>query len=331
MSKDGPTIYDVAKKAGVSIATVSNVLNAPGRVRERTRKKVLEAIQQLNFVPKAEASARAMKSLGRIGVLTSSITLPSFVERLRGIVNALDGTEYELITYSARTLEQCQWHLDMLSVSKRVDGLIVMTLPVKEEALQRVTENGIEVVSIEVPNPLCCSIHIDNVLGGQLAAEYLLPKNYQTYAYIGESRPGVTGSSKKRLQGFRQRLQKAGKELSEPYIRLFPFEMSSVIQQTEKLLDLSPRPNAIFAYSDMYAIGVLKAARMRQIRVPEELAVIGFDNIDTADFMDITTIDQHLEESGRIAVETLFAQLSGKKQVIQNIEIGIQVKVRSTA
>jgi LacI family transcriptional regulator len=329
--KSTPTIYDVAKEAGVSISTVSRVLNAPQRVKETTRKKVLTAIEQLNFIPKAEASARAMKQLGRIGVLTPSMTFPSFVERLRGVVNALDGTDYELIVYSVGNATQLQHYLDMLAVSKRIDGLIIITLAVDAESLTRIMANGIEVVSVEVANPGCCSITVDNILGGQLAAEHFLKKGYRRYAYLGETKSKVAETNKNRLHGFRKTLADAGIPLSESYIRIFPFDMDDVIEQTHQLLDLSPRPEAIFAYSDLYAIGVLKAARQRNMRIPDELAVIGFDSIDAADFMEITTIDQNLEESGRLAVEVLLSRIAGNTQSLQHIELGIHVHVRRTA
>ena len=125
-------------------------------------------------------------------------------------------------------------------------------------------------------------------------------------------------------------LFKAGIELSEDYIRLFPLTMENVVEQTNILLDFPSPPTAIFTYSDMYAIGVQKAARLRKLHVPEDLAVIGFDNIDAADFMELTTIDQNLEESGRLAVEVFLSRVAGRIQAVQNIELQIHIKERST-
>jgi len=327
-----PTIYDVARTAGVSISTVSRVLNAPHQVSEATRKKVLKAIEELKFVPKAEASARARKRFGRIGVLTPFLTTSSFVERLGGIAHALHGTEYELIVYSVRNSYQLQHYLDMFSASRRVDGLIILSLPIDEESLRRVIAKNIQVVSIEVPNSFCCNITVDNILGGQLAAKYLLQKGHRRCAYIGENIDSIneTRNCEKRLRGFREELFKAGIELSEDYTRLFPLTMENVVEQTNILLDFPSPPTAIFTYSDMYAIGVLKAARLRKLHVPEDLAVIGFDNIDAADFMELTTIDQNLEESGRLAVEVFLSRVAGRIQAVQNIELQIHIKERST-
>ncbi len=332
------TIYDVAREAGVSIATVSRVLNSPQRVSETTRKKVHHTIEKLQFIPKAEAIARARKQFGRIGVLTPSLTEPSFVERLRGIAFALNNTDYELIVYSVGNTVQLQHFLDMLSVSRRVDGLIIMTLPINEHALERLISNDIEIVCIEVTNPLCCNITVNNTLGGQLAATHLLNKGYRRYAYVGEGFEiaPATDNSAKRFHGFRQALLENGIEIHEGYIRLFPlkwtmpFNMDDVIAETQKLLDLPTPPEAIFAYSDLYAIGVLKTARLRKIAVPEELAVLGFDDIDAAEFMELTTVDQHLEESGKLAIEVLLSRITGSIKVVRNIELQVQIKERRT-
>jgi LacI family transcriptional regulator len=341
MNASQPTIYDVARNAGVSIATVSRVLNSPHQVSETTRQKVLQAIEELQFVPKAEASVRAKKGVGRIGVLTPSLTMPSFVERIEGVAHALQGTEYELIVYSVRNAKQLQHYLDMFSAARRLDGLIILSLPVDENALRRVVTNATQVVSVEVPNTVSCNITVDNVAGGRMAAMHLVEKGYRRCAYIGENIDSIntTGNCEKRLHGFREGLQDAGIELPEEYIRLFPLTMEDAVQsihveeagqQTHALLDLPTPPQAIFTYSDMYAIGVMKALRLRKLNAPEDLAVLGFDNIHVADFMELSTVDQNLEESGRLAGEFLLSRLAGKSRAIQNIELQIHVEERST-
>jgi LacI family transcriptional regulator len=184
---------------------------------------------------------------------------------------------------------------------------------------------------------LCCNITVNNTLGGELVAQYFLEQGYQPCAYIGESFDIApeTNNSAKRLQGFQEGLHKHGIELPEAYIRLLPLTMENVmngvIAQTHHLLDLPDPPEAIFTYSDLYAIGVLKAARSRNLSVPEDLALIGFDNIDVADFMELTTVDQHLEESGRLAIEVLLARIANPSQIVRNIELQAQIKTRGTA
>lgn len=332
MSNKIATIYDVARMAGVSISTVSRVLNAPYQVKEYTRKKVLQAIESLEFIPKAEASDRARKRFGRVGILTPSLTNPSFVERLRGVTSRLYGTGYELIVYSVEDQIQLRHYLDMLSAAKRLDGLIIMTLPIPERDLKHLIAKHLEIVCIEVGSPLCCTISVNNVLGGKLATQYLLEKGYRRCAYLGEmveSAPEPNNCAK-RLQGFRELFYELDLDLPKNYIRLCSFTMEAVAQQMEELLSLPSPPEAVFCYSDLYAIAVLKFARARNLRIPEDLAVIGFDNIDAADFVELTTVDQHLEESGRLAAEALLSGIERKTQVLQNIELQTQIKERSS-
>jgi LacI family transcriptional regulator len=170
------------------------------------------------------------------------------------------------------------------------------------------------------------------VAGGYLAATHLLEKGYRRCAYIGESIEPLndTGNCEKRLRGFREGLRQGGVDLPEDRIRLFPNIMEEMVRQTHALLDLPAPPQAIFAYSDMYAIGAMKALQARKLHAPDDLAIVGFDNIHAADFMELTTVDQNLEDSGRLAVEFLLSRFAGKSQAIQNIELQIQIKERST-
>jgi LacI family transcriptional regulator len=124
-----PTIYDVAQKAGVSITTVSRVLNAPDKVNPETRERILTAIDALGFTPKAEARARALRQTGRIGVITPFFTAPSFVQRLRGIASALTKENYELVIYAVESAAHLASYLASLPLTGNLDGLIIMSLP----------------------------------------------------------------------------------------------------------------------------------------------------------------------------------------------------------
>lgn len=333
MVKGIPTIYDVAREAGVSIATVSRVLNAPMRVKDLTRKRVLEAVERLGFVLHSDASARARRDFRRIGVLTPFFTAPSFVQRVRGVTSVLSASEYELIVYTVQSTAQLGAYLDMLPVSRRVDGLIVMALPIDEGAARRLLDNGLQTVCIEYQHPAFSAVEIDNELGGRMAAEYLLGKGYRRLAFVGETGepPYALHPSDQRLEGFRKSLGEAGVELPEAFLRRQPFRMDSVMRQTEELLALPQPPQAIFATSDIQAVGVLKAARRRGARVPDDLAVVGFDNLDLADYLDLTTVDQSLDESGRVAAEQLLARLADPTRPLQNLRIQLGIVERGSA
>ena len=132
-----PTIYDVAKRAGVSITTVSRMLNAPDKVNPETRERILAAIDTLGFVPKAEARARALRQTGRIGVVTPFFTAPSFVQRLRGIAGALSRENYELVVYTVESAAHLQSYLASLPLTGNLDGLVIMSLPIGDAEAHR--------------------------------------------------------------------------------------------------------------------------------------------------------------------------------------------------
>jgi DNA-binding LacI/PurR family transcriptional regulator len=147
------TIYDVANQANVSIATVSRTLNFPHQVSEQTRQRVLSTIDRLGFVPKAEAMARARKRTGRIGVVTPFFTQSSFVQRLRGVAQALASSTYELVIYSADSAAHCRSHLESLPIVRRLDGLIIMSLLIDDEIAERLQKHNLYTVMVETSHP----------------------------------------------------------------------------------------------------------------------------------------------------------------------------------
>lgn len=328
-----PTVYDVAQSAGVSIATVSRVLNAPDQVREDTRARVMQAIDELGFVPKADASARARKTVGRIGVLTPFFTFPSFVQRMRGVAAALANTPFDLTIYPVDSPDRLDGYLSMLPVTRRLDGLIIMASPLSEAAASRLLVNRLETILIEAEHPSFSSIQIDDYSGGVLAATYLLEHGYCRCAFLG---PGELPSyslhpEDKRLAGFKHTLEQHGIALSAEYIRYPTLSHPDVHEEITLWMSLPAPPRAVFTASDDLAIRLLRAAREVGLKVPEELAIIGFDNIDMAEHIGLTTINQSLDESGRMAAEQLLARLGNSNRPIQRIEIGLNVIPRETA
>lgn len=331
------TIYDVAQHAEVSIATVSRVLNSPDQVNPETRARVLAAIDALGFVPKFEALVRARKGVGRIGVLTPFFTADSFVDRLRGVIGALAGLPYEPVIYDVASAAQRDGYLTNLALTRRVDGLIIIGLPFDEATAQRLLKQGLATVQI-VPasqpiNTGITSIVHDDAAGGRLAAAYLLERGHRRVGYIGDVEgPDFTGATRdQKLDTFRQALALQGVPLPDAYVGLAPFGMEQARQQARRLLDLPAPPTAIFAGSDTQAIGVLHAARERGLAVPQELAVMGYDDIEVAEYIGLTTVDQQLKASGRIAVEQLLAQLAEAYRPAQRIDLPLTLVQRATA
>ncbi len=327
-----PTIYDVAERAGVSITTVSRMLNAPDKINPKTRERVLAAIDALGFVPKAEARARAMRQTGRIGVITPFFTAPSFIQRLRGIAEALSPKHYELVVYTVYSTDQLQGYLSTLPLTGNLDGLIILSLPVDDAEVHRLIEHGLTTVLIEYPHPELNCVEIEDVEGGQIAAMHLLKKGHRRIAFLGDTDlpEYAIHPVSLRLSGFRQGLEEVGIELPEAFVRLAPYSQEQTRQVAIELLNLPEPPTAIFAATDFQALGVLKVARQLDIKVPEQLAVIGFDDLDMAEYADLTTICQHLDESGRLAVEILLAQIAAPSRPPRHVKIPLTLIERST-
>jgi DNA-binding LacI/PurR family transcriptional regulator len=326
------TIYDVAKLAGVSITTVSRFLNNPEKVYSETRERVVAAIDALNFVPKAEARARAMQHTGRIGVITPFFTAPSFIQRLRGITEALSPENFELVIYTVNSTDHLKGYLSGLPLTGNLDGLIILSLSVGESEVQRLIDHNLPTVLIEYPHPKLSCVEIDDVEGGRIAAQYLLGKGHRRIAFLGDTDlpEYAIHPVSLRLKGFRQALKEARIKLPDTFVRLAPYSQEQTRQAAKELLNVPEPPTAIFAATDFQALGVLKAARQLNIKVPQHLAVVGFDDLDMAEYEELTTISQHLDESGRLAVEILLAQIETPSRLPMHVRLPLTLIERQT-
>lgn len=330
--RQSPTIYDVARKAGVSITTVSRVLNAPDLVNNGTRLNVLAAIDALGFVPKAEARARALRSSGRVGVITPFFTAPSFVQRLRGVASVLTPTNYELVIYTVDTLQRLNSYLEILPLKHNLDGLILISVCIDEVVTQRLIIHQLPAVLIEYPVKNLNSIEIDDLEGGRMAANYLVDKGHNRIVFIGEREAADYGVNpiNTRLAGFLQGLEERQITLAKEQIWETYHDVEATQETLLSLLKINHPPTAIFASTDLQAIGALKAARKLGMRVPDDLAILGFDDLDIAEYMGLSTIRQSLDESGRIAAELLFSQLLEPGRPVKHIRLPLTLVERET-
>jgi len=330
--KKVPTIFDVSELSGYSISTISRVINNPEKVNDETRRKINDAIDQLGFVPKAEARARALRFNGRIGVITPFFTAPSFVQRLRGIAGCLSKENFDLVIYTVDSNNRLQSYLSSLPLTGNLDGLVIMSLPVNDIDVKRLIDLKLPTVLIEYPHPLLNSVEIDDVEGGRLATEYLINKGHRRIAFLGDSDlPEYSIHPVSfRLKGFRQALKAANIEVPESFIRLAPYSQEQARQVAKELIDLPDPPTAIFAATDFQALGVIKAARQLGIKVPDELAIIGFDDLDMSDYEELTTIRQHLDEAGRLAIEILLSHIADSTRPVQHVYLPLTVVERLT-
>lgn len=293
---------------------------------------MLAAIDTLGFVPKLAAAERARKSGQRIGVLAPFFTYPSFVQRLRGITERLAGLPYELVIYTIDRIEQRDSYLINLPLTRRVDGLILMSMPLDTRLTTKLVEQDMVTVLVEYTLPQFSSIEIDDYAGGQMVAEFLVGRGHRRFAFVGDRdvQPYALPVGERRLQGFAETLEHHGLLLPPAHIRRSPHGLEAAHADMEALLALPEPPTAIFAGSDTQALGVLKAARQRGLRIPEDVAIVGFDDIEVADYVGLTTVRQHLTESGHIAVEMLISRLERPNRPPQRVHLPLELIVRTT-
>jgi LacI family transcriptional regulator len=265
-------------------------------------------------------------------VLLPFFTSPSFVQRMRGVASALSATKYEFVVYTVGSRTQLDEYLDVLPLWRRLDGLIVMSMPLSDAQRRHLKSHELETVCIEFAMAHYSSVAIDNHEGGKIAARHFAAKGLRRCAYVGEIGvpEHIIHLSDLRLEGFRQGLREKGLELRDEYVSREPYSREGVARQTETLLACSPPPEAIFAYSDLHAADVLRVARAKGFRIPEDLSIIGFDGTDMADFLGLTTVDQRLDESGRIAAEMLMARIIDHGRSSQNIGLQLNLIERGT-
>ncbi len=303
----GPTIRDVARRAGVSAATVSRVLNDSPLVLEPTRARVQAAVDELGY--RLNATARNL-SIGRamaIGVVVPFLTAPSVIERVRGVVERLgrgERREYDLLLFDVEAPEQRDGALRDLARRDRVAGLLIISLAISDAEVEALERDALPTVLVDAAHPRLSRVVIDNIRGGGLAAEHLLARGHRRVGFVGDhpTNPyGFTSSEDRRI-GFSAALLAGGGELIE---RLGAHGRDEAELLAGELLALEDPPSAIFAASDLQAIGVLKAAERRGARVPEDVAVIGFDDVDLAEIVGLSPIRQPLREGGALAADLL--------------------------
>jgi DNA-binding LacI/PurR family transcriptional regulator len=310
----GPTIRDVAQHAGVSVATVSRVINDSPLVLEPTRARVQASVDELGY--RLNATARNL-SIGRamaVGVVVPFFTAPSVIERLRGVVERLgrgERREYDLMLYDVEAPEQREGALRDLARRDRVAGLLIISLAVTDAEVDALERGGLPAVLVDATHPRLPRVVIDNVSGGEIAAQHLLARGHRRIGFIGDQPANAYGftSSEDRRRGFRDALLAAGVPPDPQLDRYGPHGRDEAGALADELLALSDPPTAIFAASDLQAIGVLKAAERRGVRVPRELAVIGFDDVDLAEIVGLTTIRQPLRQGGARAADLLLSAI----------------------
>lgn len=319
-------IRDVAKKAGVSIATVSRVINKSANVSSETEDRVIEAIESLNFEP--NVAARKLRNQNKLetGIILAvipNLTNPFYNKILLGISEAGLQLGMRVLVGNTNNNRDIEMQYMEMLASHKADGAIVMSTSCNSEYISELANRFpiVQCAEYSKKYPLSC-ISIDNYLAARTAVKHLIDLGHKKIAYIGADNLFI--STIERYRGYCDEIKAHG---LEPDANLClcadaNYGYESAVKTATEILSLKECPTAVFAISDVIAFGVIQAARVMDISVPEELSVIGFDNIELCkmSYPKITTIDQPRYEIGRLAVqmlnnEILMAETTNRVQI----------------
>jgi DNA-binding LacI/PurR family transcriptional regulator len=331
------TIADVAADAGVGVGTVSRVLNRSDQVRESTMRAVLDSIERLGYRPSHAAAALVRGTPHTVALIVAHMTRPSAVVRVASALAVLEEQGYDTIVCNVDSAAERDRHLEALLPTHRADGVLAICLPLSRGQLGQFARAGVALVSVDVANPGVPQTVVDDVAGGRLAAGHLIGLGHRRIGFVGDtafSQPpaglGFTSSSD-RLRGYKQALAAAGIDVEPGLIRRGPHNAAVAAEHAAQLLKSPDPPSAIFAASDTQAIGVLAAADRLGVAVPGQLSVVGFDDIESAAFLGLSTVRQPLARSGTEGAERLCALLRGERVRPLRQELPIELMARGSS
>jgi DNA-binding LacI/PurR family transcriptional regulator len=330
------TIAEVAAAAGVGTGTVSRVLNGSAQVRPDTAETVAAAIAQLGYRPSHAAAALVRGTPQTVAVIVTHLTRPSAVARVAGALTVLEQQGYDAIVCNVDSPAERDRHLAALLPTHRADGVLAISLPLSRPELDQFRRAGIAMAMVDAVAAGVPVTVISDVHGGRLATEHLLALGHHRIGFVGdEVAPPPAGlgftSSASRLRGYRQALAAAGQPVRPGLIRLGRHDAASAAELAAELLKLAEPPTAIFAASDTQALGVLAAADRLGRTVPDDLSVVGFDDIESAGLLGLSTVRQPLARSGAEGARRLCAMLRGERIVPLRQELTVELIARGSS
>jgi LacI family transcriptional regulator/LacI family purine nucleotide synthesis repressor len=327
------TIKDVAKRAGVSIGVVSRAFNNYPDISEKTRQKILKVAEELNYTPNLVAKNLSSKKQLTIGLITSGILDSSqkdsvnSIEVFKGVYTAIEEKEYELAIYLIDSNKQKRKSYAQFCRERNIGGTILQGIRTDDPYFKELINTNIPCVLIDFHldnhTPLIGNVSINNIEASRKITELVLKQNHRRIAIMAGKKAAYVNNE--RLRGVREAFAAFGLQLHEGDILYGQFLEQVAYQETKKYLE-KHRPTAIIAFSDIMAIGVMKAIKEAGLRIPEDVSVTGFDNIPITEFTQppITTVQQNFFELGRQAalhLQEIMEGLVKGKQVVVDYKI----------
>lgn len=332
-------IREIAKRVGVSSATISRVLNNSGYVKEETRKKVLEAVEKYDYVPNAIARSLSIQDSLSIGAVIPDIENEFFSKVISGISEVAEAYHYNIIFQGTNeTLEKEHSFLKAVQ-SQRLKGVIITPIsesdPVTRDYLLRLEEAGIPVVLVDrdVRGAQFDGVFVDNQRGAYDGVSALIEAGHKKIAVI--TGPDTSKPGKDRFEGYRQAMEDNGLPIVPEYVACGDFKINKAYQCTKRLLELPDPPTAIFSSNNLSTMGCLKYITEHKLKLGRDIGLMGFDDIDAFRVIDyrISVVDRDAREQGREAMRLLqecFESAGGSRQRGKRITVPYRVVLRGS-
>ena len=328
------SLTDVAKRAQVSIATVSRVINDSDKVVPETRELVRQAMAELGFKPNRVARRLRQRSGKRhlLGLIIPDIQNPFFAELARGVEDVAYANKFAvMLCNSDEDLRKEQFYLDVLQ-SESVDGLILPPINERDPVVLRLVESGIPVVTVDrsLAHRAMDKVEVDNRRGAFEAVEHLIKLGHRRIGLIA-GRMNVSTSRERRL-GYEEAMAAHKIPVSTEYIRGGDFKQASGRAMADELLDLPAPPTALFVLNNLMTVGALEAIHRRKLKIPRDIALIGFDDLPWAEALDppLTVVRQPAYEVGQAAAELLLKRLEDPKRAETHLKLLPKLVLRSS-
>lgn len=313
-------------------ATVSYVINNKPGVSEETRQKILKIMKEMNYHPNAVARGLAGKSTEMLGLIIPDISDHFYVQVVRGVEKTANLYNFTLNLCTTHAIPEKEQEMVDLFTNGRVDGIILMTYFLDLDYIINLKKRKIPFVLIDstFDDKSIYSVNVDNFEAGYKATEYLIKLGHKRIAFVGG--PQSSNDSLLRFRGYRQALNDYGLSYTEDLFCQGNFKREGGYQAFFTLQQIQPNPTAVFAANDQMAIGVLSAARAAGLKVPQELSIIGCDDIEASSLVEpaLTTIKQPIEEMGKRATEMIFQLIYNEKPSQRKVVLKTSLVERSS-
>ncbi|HKJ31827.1 MAG TPA: LacI family DNA-binding transcriptional regulator [Balneolales bacterium] len=324
------TIYDIAREAGVSIATVSRVINNNEHVSEKTRQKILSIAESMGYHPRAFAQGLARKKSRLITALVPVISNYFFMEVLGGIQDALVGYDYDLNIYNITSTQDLLEQIEYVVKKGMADGYLFISLHLQESRWKELNRYQVPITLVDEYDSQYDSVSVDSIEGAYKATSYLIQKGFKRIAMISaysEAKP-----TKDRMQGFKRALEDAGCMVDDKLILCGDdldrdgFTEKGGYKVMKQFLEMKNPPDACFCSSDIQAVGAIKAQRDAGISIP----LISFDDIQIAHYLGLSTMRQPMYEMGKLATKKLIERIAEPGKMVSHTVFSPELILRST-